>query len=86
MRKNVETQLCDYTEQEVLDSKEVRITVDLVKEQLESKKYWSLFVSPAGEVEYVVSDEMDKGYLDGLNSLLDMKSLIGGIILRGNDG
>ena len=43
-------------------------------------------MSPAGEVEYVVSDEMDKGYLDGLNSLLEMKSLIGGIILRGNDG
>ena len=86
VRKDVETLLCDYTEQEVLESKEVRITVDLVKEQLESKKYWSLFVSPAGEVEYVVSDEMDKGYLDGLNSLLEMKSLIGGIILRGNDG
>ena len=86
VRKDVETLLCDYTEQEVLDSKEVRITVDLVKEQLESKKYWSLFVSPEGEVEYVVSDEMDKGYLDGLNSLLEMKSLIGGIILRGNDG
>ena len=86
VRKNVETLLCDYTEQEVLDSKEVRITVDLVKEQLESKKYWSLFVSPAGEGEYVVSDEMDKVYLDGLNSLLEMKSLIGGIILRGNNG
>ena len=86
VRKDVETLLCDYTEQEVLESKEVRVTVDLVKEQLESKKYWSLFVSPAGEVEYVVSDEMDKGYLDGLNSLLEMKSLIGGIILRGNDG
>jgi len=86
VRKDVETLLCDYTEQEVLDSKEVRVTVDLVKEQLQSKKYWSLFVSPEGEVEYVVSDEMDKRYLDGLNSLLEMKSLIGGIILRGSDG
>jgi hypothetical protein len=86
VRKDVETLLCGYTEQEVLDSKEVRVTVDLVKQQLESKKYWSLFVSPEGEVEYVVSDEMDKGYLDGLNGLLEMKSLIGGIILRGSDG
>jgi len=86
VRKDIETLLCDYTEQEVLDSREMRVTVDLVKEQLESKKYWSLFVSPEGEVEYVVSDEMDKRYLDGLNSLLEMKSLIGGIILRGNDG
>ena len=75
-----------YTEKEVLGNKEMRVTVDLVKEQLESKKYWSLFVSPEGEVEYVVSDEMDKIYLDGLNSLLEMKSVVGGIILRGNNG
>jgi len=86
VRKDIETLLCDYTEQEVLDDKEMRVTVDLVKEQLESKKYWSLFVSPEGEVEYVVSDEMDKRYLDGLNNLLEMKSVIGGIILRGNNG
>ena len=86
VRKDIETLLCDYTEQEVLDNKEMRVTVDLVKEQLESKKYWSLFVSPEGEVEYVVSDEMDKRYLDGLNNLLEMKSVVGGIILRGNNG
>ena len=64
----------------------MRVTVDLVKEQLESKKYWSLFVSTEGEVEYIVSDEMDKRYLDGLNNLLEMKSLVGGIILRGSNG
>ena len=64
----------------------MRVTVDLVKEQLESKKYWSLFVSVEGEVEYIVSDEMDKRYLDGLNNLLEMKSLLGGIILRGSNG
>ena len=86
VRKDVEVLLCDYTEKEVLGNKEMRVTVDLVKEQLESKKYWSLFVSPEGEVEYVVSDEMDKIYLDGLNSLLEMKSVVGGIILRGNNG
>ena len=86
VRKEIENLLCAYTEQEVLNDREMRVTVDLVKEQLESKKYWSLFVSPAGEVEYVVSDEMDKHYLDGLNNLLEMKSSIGGIILRGNNG
>jgi len=86
VRKDIENLFCSYTEQEVLNDKEMRVTVDLVKEQLESKKYWSLFVSPEGEVEYVVSDKMDKHYLDGLNNLLEMKSLIGGIILRGNDG
>ena len=64
VRKDIETLLCVYTEQEVLNDSEMRVTVDLVKEQLESKKYWSLFVSVEGEVEYIVSDEMDKRYLD----------------------
>ena len=86
IRKEIENLLCIYTEQEVLNDTEMRVTVDLVKEQLESKKYWSLFVSPEGEVNYVVSDKMDKHYLDGLNNLLEMKSLVGGIILRGNNG
>jgi hypothetical protein len=86
VRKDIETLLCVYTEQEVLNDSEMRVTVDLVKEQLESKKYWSLFVSVEGEVEYIVSDEMDKRYLDGLNNLLEMKSLLGGIILRGSNG
>jgi hypothetical protein len=86
VRKDIETLLCVYTEQEVLNDSEMRVTVDLVKEQLESKKYWSLFVSTEGEVEYIVSDEMDKRYLDGLNNLLEMKSLLGGIILRGSNG
>ena len=86
VRKDIETLLCVYTEQEVLNDSEMRTTVDLVKEQLESKTYWSLFVSAEGEVEYIVSDKMDKSYLDGLNNLLEMKSLLGGIILRGNNG
>ena len=85
VRKDIEKMLCVYTEQEILSTSEMRITVDLVKEQLESKKYWSMFVSPEGKVDYVVSDEMDKHYLDGLNKLQEMKSLVGGIILRGNN-
>ena len=86
IRKDIENALCVYTEDEILQTPEMRITVDLVKEQLESKKYWSMFVSPEGKVDYVVSDEMDRAYLDGLNSLLELKKTSGGIVLRGNDG
>ena len=45
-----------------------------------------MLVSPEGEVEYIVSDKMDKPYLDGLSGLLELKKSRGGIILRGNDG
>ena len=37
-------------------------------------------------MEYVVSDNMDKVYLDGLNNLMELKQNIGGIILRGQNG
>lgn len=86
VRQKIETTLCAYTEKEILSDEDTQTTVDLVKEQLSTKKYWSMLVSPEGKVEYVVSDDMDKVYLDGLNSLLELKQNIGGIILRGQNG
>ena len=86
VRRNIEKQLCVYTEEEILANENTQATVDLVKEQLESKKYWSILVSPEGKVEYIVSDTMDKIYLEGLSGLLKLKQDIGGIILRGNNG
>ena len=75
-----------YSEQEILSDENTQATVDLVKEQLMTKKYWSMLVSPAGDVEYIVSDKMDRIYLEDLNKLLERKQNVGGIILRGNDG
>ena len=86
VRKATEEKLCAYTEQEILSNKDTQQTVDLVKEQLQTNKYWSMLVSPEGKVEYIVSDAMDKIYLDGLNDLLELKHNIGGIILRGQNG
>ena len=86
VRQTIETALCAYTEKEILSDEDTQTTVDLVKEQLSTKKYWSMLVSPEGKVEYVVSDNMDKVYLDVLNSLLELKQSIGGIILRGQNG
>lgn len=85
VRTEIEKKLCAYTEEEVL-TEETRATVDLVKEQLKNKKYWSILVAPTGKVDYVVSDKLDQKYLDGLNELVEIKQLIGGIILRGDNG
>lgn len=85
VRKDIEKTICDYTEQEILNE-EMQITVDLVKKQITSKKYWSILVTPNGKVDYIVSNDLDKKYLDGLNELLELKKLLGGIILRGDDG
>lgn len=86
VRKDLENELCNYTEQEILSDNEIQKTVDLVKSQLQSSDYWSILVSPSGEVEYVSSNEMNKSYLDGLNKLIVLKNNIGGIILRGTNG
>ena len=86
VRINIEKKLCIYTEREVLSDEQTQATVDMVKEQLKTKKYWSILVAPTGKVDYVVSDDLDKSYLDGLNELLELKQLLGGIILRGDHG
>lgn len=85
VRVDIEKQLCSYTEQEVLDE-ETKITVDLVRGQLETNKYWSILVTSSGKVDYVVSNSLDQAYLDGLNKLLEAKNELGGIILRGDHG
>lgn len=86
VRKDIEETLCVYTESEILSDEEIQETVDLVKGQLKANKYWSILVSPEGKVEYIVSDYMDRVYLDGLNGLIERKNQIGGIILRSQDG
>tara|TARA_R100000008_G_C3581699_1_gene168983 strand:+ start:967 stop:1602 length:636 start_codon:yes stop_codon:yes gene_type:complete len=86
VRATIESELCVYTEQELLSDKDTQATVTLVKKQLESKEYWSILVCPNGNVEYIVSDDMDKVYLDGLSELSELKKNIGGIILRGKNG
>jgi len=86
VRTDIEKELCVYTEREILSDENTNATVNLVKEQLKTKKYWSMLVSPEGEVEYIVSDKLDRIYLEGLSGLLERKRNIGGIILRGNDG
>ena len=86
VRKSIEEALCIYTESEVLSDEQTQETVDLVKDQLKNNKFWSILVSPEGKVEYIVSDCMDRVYLDGLNNLIERKNEIGGIILRSQDG
>ena len=86
VRKSIEERLCVYTESEILSNEETQETVDLVKGQLKNNKYWSILVSPEGKVEYIVSDSMDKFYLDGLNELIELKKNHGGIILRSKHG
>lgn len=86
VRHDIESSLCTYTEEEIFSNDEINKTVNLVKEQLQETEYWSILVSPHGDVEYISSDKMDKAYLDGLVELTYLKGKIGGIILRSSNG
>lgn len=85
VRSEIEKKLCVFTEKEVMTD-EVTATVALMKEQLKHNKYWSILVASTGKVDYVVSDNLDQKYIDGLNQLVELKQKVGGIILRGEDG
>lgn len=85
VRSEIEKKLCVFTEKEVMTD-EVTATVALMKEQLKHNKYWSILVASTGKVDYIVSDNLDQKYIDGLNQLVELKQKVGGIILRGEDG
>ncbi len=85
VRRDIENELCVFTEEEIM-TEEAKATVELVKEQIIDKKYWSILVASTGKVDYIVSDKLDQRYMDGLNELVEIKQLLGGIILRGEDG
>ena len=85
VRAEIEGKLCAYTKDEVLDA-ETNITVELLKAEISEKKHWSILVTSDKEIDYIVSDDLDSKYLDGLNKLLELRKALGGIILRGTDG
>ena len=86
VRSSIEEKLCGYSDEEILADNDISSSVNAVKQQIEDEKYWSIFVSPHGEIDYISSPNMDKSYLEGLNNLEVMKQNMGGIILRSMNG
>ena len=59
VREKINNRICSYTEYEIFSNDEVQETVDLLKDQLKDNKYWSIIVSPEGNGEYVVANEIN---------------------------
>lgn len=85
VRKSIEDAICVYTESEVIDDI-TQTTIELIKDQIQDKKHWSILVTADKEIDYIVSDVLDKRYLDDLSKLVESKNTFGGIILRGDNG
>lgn len=86
VRRQIDEKICSYTEQEIFSDSEIEKTVSLIKDQLKENKHWSILVYPEGMVEYIVANEINIDYLDGLSNLMEKKNSYGGIILRSDHG
>ena len=85
VRLNMETLLCDYSDENIDVEPDMSETINNLKEQVADSNYWSIFISPEGEIEYIMSDNLDECYLNGLDEFEQLRSKFGGIILRSNN-
>ena len=88
VRLSIEDSICNYTEDSLEMDLEPHLseTINNLKEQVGHSNFWSIFVSPEGDVDYVMSDQLDDDYLNGLDDLEKLRIKFGGIILRSGNG
>ena len=85
VRMDIQTLICGNVEEETI-APELKAVVQEIKDQVKSSAYWSIFVSPVGEIDYAISDVLDNEYLDSIRKFEKRRNETGGIILRsGND-
>jgi len=87
VRLNIENILTDTTHISSPESvsNEISDAIESIKTQVSAKRYWSIFVSSVGEIDYIMSDALDEQYLHDLNKFEDLRQKIGGIIIRSSN-
>jgi|TARA_R110002020_G_scaffold135698_1_gene303062 hypothetical protein len=87
VRLNIENILTDTTHISSPEavSNEINDAIESIKSQVSAKRYWSIFVSSVGEIDYIMSDALDEQYLHDLNKFEDLRQKIGGIIIRSSN-
>lgn len=87
IRADIEKQLCEYTNEEILSiiDKDTKNTVFKIKQQIEDKKFWSIFIHENGSVDYTMSDDFSDEYIENVRKFERVKSQNGGFILRSED-
>ena len=65
---------------------EVQDAVDLIRDIISADKYWAIYVSPDGEIDYVsTNDENDENYLTSLLVYEEAEKKLGGEISKSED-
>ena len=90
VRCKLESAVCqNLTKQKNQDddmNKEVQDAVDLIRDIISADKYWAIYVSPDGEIDYVsTNDENDENYLTSLLVYEEAEKKLGGEISKSED-
>ena len=69
VRLNIENILTDTTHISSPEavSNEISDAIESIKSQVSAKRYWSIFVSSVGEIDYIMSDALDEQYLHAVS-------------------
>ena len=83
VRKEIEALLC---KSEIVLNEETQAAVDAIKSVVSRDKYWTIFISLDGEIDYAsTNDDNDESYINSLVGLEELKSINGGLILQNNE-
>ena len=83
IRKEIENRLCKH---ELVLNEETQAAVDAIKTVVSKDKYWTIFVSPTGQIEYVsTNNDEDEHYINSLVGLEELKKTDGGLIFQDNN-
>jgi hypothetical protein len=67
-------------------NKEAEEAVDIIRDIISADKYWAIYVSPDGEIDYVsTNDENDENYLTTLLVYEEAEKKLGGEISKSED-
>jgi hypothetical protein len=84
IRKDIDSKLCSYTEEEIFSTEEVKKTLEMMKQQFKDENFWSILVDASGNIQYIVSEKNDIKYIREVTKLIEKKKKNGGILLRGD--
>ena len=87
VRRKLESAVCkNLTKQKNQDddtNKEVQDAVNLIRDIISADKYWAIYVSPDGEIDYVsTNDDNDENYLTTLLVYEEAEKKLGGEISK----
>jgi len=90
VRRKLESIVCqNLTKQKNQDddtNKEVQDTVNLIRDIISADKYWAIYVSPDGEIDYIsTNDDNDENYLTTLLTYEESEKKLGGEISKSDD-